>query len=188
METDPSKLLVLVDCSGSTHDNWGSKGNPRGFRSTQQVMWTLAGTMLKTSPNSVAYGFCGSQQYISIYPGLKSGTYPKGEWYRGEGNVGGGGTPTSQALHWASLKSGGSDDVIVLITDGMPGISAPTMVRRLADSGATIAVIVVPNAHSSVARGGGVARRFGSEISGVYDPRSPESEDSIQQLMANLIV
>jgi hypothetical protein len=189
METDPSKLLVLVDCSGSTHDSWyQDKRNRRGFRSTQQVMWTLAGTLLKTSPNSVAYGFCGSQLNIDIYPGLKSGTYPKGEWYRGEGNVGGGGTPTSQALHWASLKSGGSDDVIVLITDGMPGISAPTMVRRLADGGATVAVIVVPNAHGNLVGAGYTARNFGSEISGVYDPRSPESEDSIQQLMANLIV
>ena len=188
MESDPSKLLVLVDCSGSTNDSWQpSKDNPRGFRSTQQVMWTLAGTLLKASPNSVAYGFCGGRTNVEIYSGLKSGQYPRGEWYGGAGNVGGGGTPTSEALHWASLKSGGSDDVIVLITDGSPGISAPTMVRRLADGGATIAVIVVPNAYR-YGRGTQIARNFGSEISGVYDPRSPESEGAIQELMANLIV
>ena len=188
MESDPSKLLVLVDCSGSTNDRWHvGKDNPRGFRSTQQVMWTLAGTLLKASPNSVAYGFCGSRNNVEIYSGLKSGQYPKGGWYDYDGNVGGGGTPTSEALHWASLKSGGSDDVIVLITDGSPGISAPTMVRRLADGGATIAVIVVPNAYR-YGRGSQTARNFGSEISGVYDPRSPESEGAIQELMANLIV
>ena len=188
MESDPSKLLVLVDCSGSTNDRWQvGKDNPRGFRSTQQVMWTLAGTLLKASPNSVAYGFCGGRTNIEIYSGLKSGQYPKGGWYDSDGNVGGGGTPTSEALHWASLKSGGSDDVIVLITDGSPGISAPTMVRRLADGGATIAVIVVPNAYR-YGRGSQTARNFGSEISGVYDPRSPESEGAIQELMANLIV
>ena len=188
MESDPSKLLVLVDCSGSTNDHWQvGKDNPRGFRSTQQVMWTLAGTLLKASPNSVAYGFCGSRKNVEIYSGLKSGQYPRGEWYGYDGNVGGGGTPTSEALHWASLKSGGSDDVIVLITDGSPGISAPTMVRRLADGGATIAVIVVPNAYR-YGRGSQTARNFGSEISGVYDPRSPESEGAIQELMANLIV
>ena len=188
MESDPSKLLVLVDCSGSTNDRWHvGKDNPRGFRSTQQVMWTLAGTLLKASPNSVAYGFCGGRTNIEIYSGLKSGQYPKGGWYDSDGNVGGGGTPTSEALHWASLKSGGSDDVIVLITDGSPGISAPTMVRRLADGGATIAVIVVPNAYR-YGTGSRTARNFGSEISGVYDPRSPESEGAIQELMANLIV
>ena len=188
MESDPSKLLVLVDCSGSTNDRWQvGKDNPRGFRSTQQVMWTLAGTLLKASPNSVAYGFCGGRNNVEIYSGLKSGQYPRGGWYGYDGNVGGGGTPTSEALHWASLKSGGSCDVIVLITDGSPGISAPTMVRRLADGGATIAVIVVPNAYS-YGRGSRTARNFGSEISGVYDPRSPESEGAIQELMANLIV
>ena len=188
MESDPSKLLVLVDCSGSTNDRWQlGKDNPRGFRSTQQVMWTLAGTLLKASPNSVAYGFCGGRTNVEIYSGLKSGQYPRGGWYGYDGNVGGGGTPTSEALHWASLKSGGSDDVIVLITDGSPGISAPTMVRRLADGGATIAVIVVPNAYR-YGTGSRTARNFGSEISGVYDPRSPESEGAIQELMANLIV
>jgi len=185
---DAASLLILADMSGSTID--AEVSTPFGKGNTQDVIWALAGKMLELSVNSRTYGF-----YSSTIKGLGGATLGIIEGQRA--NVapryplGGGGTPTAEVLAWAADKSESSDEVIVLITDGMPDHKAPAMVRRMTDSGSRVAVVVVPNTN----RYGEdaeyclkVARRFGGEMSAVCDVRNPKSIEALNEFMANLIV
>jgi hypothetical protein len=151
---------------------------------TQDAIWALAGKLLELSVNSKSYGFYSSYgNGLAIIGGQKAGLAPPS-------TVGGGGTPTAEVLAWAADKSESSDDVIVLITDGMPDHKAPAMVKRMTDNGSRVAVVVVPNTHDSRDLGWShkVAKQFGGEMSAVCDVRNPKSIDALNEFMANLIV
>jgi len=185
---DAASLLILADMSGSTIDAEVSTTFGKG--NTQDVIWALAGKMLELSANSRTYGFYSSTikglggATLGIIEGQKANVAPRYP-------LGGGGTPTAEVLAWAADKSESSDEVIVLITDGLPDHKAPAMVRRMTDNGSRVAVVVVPNTN----RYGEdaeyclrVARRFGGEMSAVCDVRNPKSIEALNEFMANLIV
>jgi hypothetical protein len=179
---EAANLLILADVSGSTRDREVTTQFGKGC--TQDAIWALAGKLLELSVNSRSYGFYSSNQNrVSIVEGQKAGLAPKG-------TVGGGGTPTAEVLAWAADKSESSDDVIVLITDGLPDHKAPAMVKRMTDNGSRVAVVVVPNTHDTVDinRSQRTARQFGGEMSTVCDVRNPKSIDALNEFMANLIV
>jgi len=188
-----ASLLVLADLSGSTCDKGIS--TPFGVGNTQDVIWALSGKMLELSVNSRSYGFYQTNRWNSwrqgdtgatmgIVEGQKAGLVPSE-------NLGGGGTPTAEVLAWAADKSESSDEVIVLITDGLPDHKAPAMVRRVTDNGSRVAVVVVPNSYrygSDIDHCLKVARSFGGEMSAVCDVRNPKSIEALNEFMANLIV
>tara|TARA_R110000803_G_scaffold104210_1_gene172365 strand:- start:4814 stop:6460 length:1647 start_codon:yes stop_codon:yes gene_type:complete len=179
---DAASLLILADISGSTRDKEVTTQFGRGC--TQDAIWALAGKLLELSVNSRSYGFYAShRKTVSIVEGQKAGRVPRL-------SVGGGGTPTAEVLAWAADKSESSDDVIVLITDGLPDHKAPAMVKRMTDNGSRVAVVVVPNTHdmSDLSRSQRTARQFGGEMSTVCDVRNPRSIDALNEFMANLIV
>ena len=179
---DAASLLILADVSGSTRD--GVVSTQFGKGCTQDAIWALAGKLLELSVNSRSYGFCGNHRNsVAIIEGQKAGRAPRG-------TVGGGGTPTAEVLAWAADKSESSDDVIVLITDGMPDHKAPAMVKRMTDNGSRVAVVVVPNTNDSrdLSWSQRTARQFGGEMSTVCDVRNPKSIDALNEFMANLIV
>jgi hypothetical protein len=184
---DAANLLVLADVSGSTRDKVVTTKFGKGC--TQDVIWALAGKLLELSVNSRSYGFYSSYQHggngsgLAIIEGQKAGLAPPS-------TVGGGGTPTAEVLAWAADKSESTDDVIVLITDGMPDHKAPAMVKRMTDNGSRVAVVVVPNTHDSnnLSWSHKVAKQFGGEMSAVCDVRDPRSIDALNEFMANLIV
>ena len=179
---DAANLLILADVSGSTRDKLVTTKFGKGC--TQDVIWALAGKLLELSVNSKSYGFYSSYgNGLAIIEGQKAGLAPPA-------TLGGGGTPTAEVLAWAADKSESSDDVIVLITDGMPDHKAPAMVKRMTDNGSRVAVVVVPNTHASndASWSHRVAKQFGGEMSAVCDVRDPRSIDALNEFMANLIV
>ena len=179
---DAASLLILADMSGSTIDNVVS--TPFGKGNTQDVIWALAGKMLELSVNSKSYGFYSSRNNLGIIEGQRANVAPRH-------SLGGGGTPTAEVLAWAADKSESSDEVIVLITDGMPDHKAPAMVKRMTDNGSRVAVVVVPNNYrhlEDTERCLRVARSFGGEMSAVCDVRNPKSIEALNEFMANLIV
>ena len=179
---DAANLLILADVSGSTRDRVVTTKFGKGC--TQDVIWALAGKLLELSVNSRSYGFYSSYgSGLAIIEGQKANLAPPS-------TVGGGGTPTAEVLAWAADKSESSDDVIVLITDGMPDHKAPAMVKRMTDNGSRVAVVVVPNTHDSrnLSWSHKVAKQFGGEMSAVCDVQDPRSIDALNEFMANLIV
>ena len=180
-EGEPQNLLILADCSGSTTDKVLS--NKYDLGTVSQVIWALAGQLLKVTPNSKSYGFTGGYGgEMTIVEGQTAGMMPN--------RRGSGGTPTIQALRWATEQAN-EESVICLITDDGAERGSGLYVRQLADQGHRIATILVPSPRYATRYLGNPQARlaeYGSDMACIYDVSSEASNKALQDMFANLLV
>jgi len=171
------EIVVLADCSSSTRDSL--KKNPFGFSNVAEAVWSLSAQLLKLSPNAKSYGYRGGSWGVFVTEGQPSGMIPSSSK-----NLASGGTPTSEAMSWAT-ETLNPEATIVVITDGYPDLSSAAYSRYLRNQGNKIVTVLVTDKPDQSGMQY-LLKRFGSDMACVFNPSEPESIAAVSHLFAQL--